>query len=66
MMREIMNDTPLSVRELRLDELNLVSGGTFTPNKYSEATYHELGISTCYHLFDRDEFYFNNRRITMA
>ena len=47
------NQMPFSAAELTLDELNLVTGGTFTSNKYSKSFYHACGISTSYNFFDK-------------
>ena len=58
------NQMPFSAAELTLDELNLVTGGTFTSNKYSKSTYHSFGISTSYNFFDEDEFMFMGRTIS--
>ncbi len=58
------NQMPFSAAELTLDELNLVTGGTFTSNKYSKSFYHACGISTCYNFFDKDEFMFMGRVIS--
>jgi hypothetical protein len=43
-------------KELNSEEMDKVSGGTFTPNTYSKDTYHLVGISTRYNFFDKDEF----------
>ena len=40
------NQMPFSAAELTLDELNLVTGGTFTVNTYSKSTYHSTISST--------------------
>ena len=58
------NQMPFSAAELTLDELNLVSGGTFTKNRYSKGTYHSVGISTSYNFFDKDEFMFMGQKIS--
>ena len=58
------NQMPFSAAELTLDELNLVTGGTFTSNKYSKSTYHSFGISTSYNFFDKDEFMFMGQKIS--
>ena len=58
------NQMPFSAAELTLDELNLVTGGTLTSNKYSKSTYHSFGISTSYNFFDKDEFMFMGQRIS--
>lgn len=60
-----MNTVCLKMCELRSEELDRVSGGTFTPNTYREAEYHSYGISTSYHFFDKDEFRFMGRSITI-
>ena len=59
-----VNDIPSCATELTMDELNLVSGGTFTKNRYSKGTYHSVGISTSYNFFDKDEFMFMGRTIS--
>ena len=59
-----VNDIPSCATELTLDELNLVSGGTFTKNRYSKGTYHSVGISTSYNFFDKDEFMFMSQKIS--
>ena len=33
-------------RALSMDEMAQISAGTFTPNTYSKAMYHAIGIST--------------------
>ena len=38
-------------------QLEEVNGGTFDINAYSEETYNNVGISTNYHFFEKDEFY---------
>lgn len=58
------NQMPFSAAELTLDELNLVTVGTFTSNKYSKSFYHACGISTCYNFFDNDEFMFMGQKIS--
>ena len=58
------NQMPFSAAELTLEELNLVSGGTFTSNKYSKSFYHACGISTSYNFFDNDEFMFMGQKIS--
>lgn len=52
--------------EIPLMQLAEISGGTFTPNTYSKTGYHTYGISTSYHFFDRDEFYFMGHKISYA
>ncbi|MBQ8137499.1 MAG: hypothetical protein IJ174_08715 [Clostridia bacterium] len=52
------------LRELSLNELAEANGGTFTPNTYSKDAYHEVGISTSYHFFDKDEFSFMGKSIS--
>jgi len=59
-----VNYTPFGTKELTLDELDQVTGGTFTRNKYSKSTYHALGISTSYNFFAKDEFMFMGRKIS--
>ena len=58
------NNKPFSAAVLTPDELNRVTGGTFTKNKYSKSTYHSFGISTSYNFFDKDEFMFMGRKIS--
>ena len=58
------NIIPSGTAELTLDELNQVSGGTFTSNTYSKSTYHSVGISTRYNFFCEDEFMFMGRGIS--
>ena len=50
--------------EMNLNEMENVSGGTFTPNTYSKEMYHAVGISTSYHFIDSDEFRFMGQPIT--
>ena len=50
-MTEILND----------GQLNIVTGGTFTPNKYKEVIYNQAGISTKYNIFEEDKFYALNK-----
>ena len=59
-----VNAFPRTRRALTLDEIARVVGGTFTPNTYSESTYNLVGISTCYHPFSKDEFFFNGKSIS--
>ena len=53
-----------TTNELNIEELNKVSGGTFTPNTYGKGTYHSVGISTRYNFFDEDEFKMMGRTLT--
>ena len=55
---------PFGAVELTPDELNRVTGGTFTINTYSKGTYHSVGISTRYGFFCEDEFMFMGRGIS--
>ena len=50
--------------ELSQEELEQAAGATSTPNTHSRNTYHSLGISTNYHLIDKDEFRFMGNNIT--
>ena len=58
------NHIPFGAAELTLDELKQAAGGTFTSNTYSKSTYHSIGISTRYNVFDEDEFMFMGRKIS--
>lgn len=51
-------------KEINREVLDMVSGGTFTPNTYKKAVYHTFGISTSYHFFCGDEFSFMGKGIT--
>lgn len=53
-------------KELTCEELSIVAGGTFTPNTYRADAYHAIGISTRYNFFDKDEFRFMGRPITVS
>ena len=50
--------------EVNLEDLAAVCAGTFTPNTYSEAMYHAVGISTRYNFFEADEFWFMGQPIS--
>ena len=39
------------------EKLEMVNGGTFDINSYSEETYNQIGIRTNYHFWDKDEFW---------
>ena len=56
--------SPYGAREVTMDEMSRICGGTFDKNRYSKSTYHALGISTSYHFFDHDEFRFMGRSIS--
>ena len=56
-----MTTAILNNETLNMDQLNLVAGGTFTPNKYDERIYNQAGISTDYHFFAKDEFFAKNK-----
>ena len=57
--------TETGIRELSFEEMASAAAGTFTPNTYRKNGYQEVGISTCYHFFDKDEFRFAGREITL-
>ena len=59
-----MNPVIEGIRSLSLDEMAEVNAGTFTPNTHSKDMYHAIGISTCYHFFDKDEFRFMGQSIS--
>jgi hypothetical protein len=64
-----MNNTSIKTKDIEMKELNsehlnTVAGGTFTPNTYSKAMYHAIGISTKYQFFSGDEFRFMGQGIT--
>ena len=65
-MTNIEMDTAAAIdmAEVNMEEMALANGGTFTPNTYRKEAYHKVGISTSYHLFDKDEFTFMGRSIT--
>lgn len=42
--------------KIEMAELESVTGGTFTPNKYSKSEYHEVGICTEYNIIAEDRF----------
>ena len=65
-MTNIEMDTAAAVdmTEVNMEEMALANGGTFTPNTYRKSAYHRVGISTSYHVFDKDEFIFMGRSIT--
>lgn len=46
------------------EELEQVTGGTFTPNSYSASGYHQFGISTSYNIIYKDEFKFMGHSIS--
>ena len=54
-----------TICEMRIRDLDKVSGGMFLPNTHKKRTYHIFGISTSYHFFARDEFMMMGRRITI-
>lgn len=51
--------------ELSIDDLSGISGGTFTPNTYPEQEYNSIGITTRYHFWDKDEFFFMGQSISI-
>ncbi len=42
--------------KIEMAELESVTGGTFTPNKYSKDEYHAVGICTQYNIITQDRF----------
>ena len=63
-MDNIKNDRVIDDEELTAEELEQASGGTFFPNQYSKNQYHKVGISTNFHTFGRDEFFFMGNPIS--
>ncbi len=63
-MTMMNTENTMDRRELSMEEAELVSAGTFTPNTYRKGGYQSVGISTSYHFFDKDEFMFMGRSIT--
>ena len=55
----------MSNEKINENILENVSGGTFFPNTYSESTYNKFGITTNYHAFSADEFFFNGKKISI-
>lgn len=53
----------MKAQELNEKDLAEVSGGTFTPNTYTEDGYHEYGISTSYSFFEKDKFMYMGKPI---
>ena len=51
--------------EMNMEELEAIAGGTFFPNTYSYKTYNSFGITTRYHWFTPDEFYFGGEKISI-
>ena len=41
---------------LNMEQLDMVAGGTFTPNKYEKIEYKQAGIKTDYNFFEKDKF----------
>ena len=56
--------SPCGAREVTMDEMSGICGGTFDKNRYSKSTYHAVGISTSYHFFSCDEFRFMGKSIS--
>ncbi|MBR1807134.1 MAG: hypothetical protein IJ774_12225 [Selenomonadaceae bacterium] len=54
---ENLNKINAQLEQLTDEQLDQVAGGTFTPNKYSERMYNEVGIETNYHFFGKDSFF---------
>lgn len=50
--------------ELDQEKLDKVSGGTFTPNTYSKADYHQIGICTSYNFLSADKFRIMDKELT--
>ena len=50
-------------RELTMEQMEAVVGGTFTPNLYSVHTYKDAGIKVVRHFIDKDEFWWNGENI---
>ena len=58
------NITEMNPIELSQEELEQAAGATFTPNTPRKGTYHAVGISTNYHILEKDEFRFMGKNIT--
>ena len=50
-------------KELNLNELEKVNGGTFTLNYYWQNEYEEAGIKVVTHFIEKDEFWWNGENI---
>jgi hypothetical protein len=59
-----INEDTIELIELDHEELDVVCGGTFTPNAFSNTVYHSIGISTKNNCFKKDEFMFMGRSIS--
>lgn len=49
--------------ELKQEDLEQASGGTFNDNRYSDSEYASVGISVVSHLIARNEFWWNGQDI---
>ncbi len=58
------HETVQGTQILTPEEMATISGGTFTRNTYTKDAYHQVGISTCYNFFSKDEFRFMGRSIS--
>lgn len=63
-MTMLLTENTLDCRELNDMEMSEISGGTFTRNKYRESGYNSVGITTDYHFFGKDEFFFMGKPIS--
>ena len=48
-------------KELNDENLDMIVGGTFTPNKFDERIYNQAGLTTKYHFICKDEFFIKDR-----
>lgn len=63
-MKNMKKKINMKCDQLTADELEGVVGGTFTANKWTKSEYHRCGISTSYHFWSEDEFFYNGRKIS--
>ena len=55
------NEMIITTEILNDEQLDIVTGGTFTSNKHKELIYNQAGISTKYNFFAEDKFYALNQ-----
>ena len=49
--------------EMRQEDLEKATGGTFVPNRYTESEYASAGIKCVTHLIEKDEFWWRGENI---
>ena len=61
--KELREENLTPDRELSMDEIEQVTGGTFLPNKYENAEYAEAGITVVKHTILKDDFIWKGQHL---